>query len=168
MHGDASPTRRPAPRMLRARLPGGGNFAERRGFSNMVDTLNLDIEITPLVVLVAEDELLVRMLAVDALTEEGFVTIEAGTATEALALCKARPEAVDVLFTDIRMPGSMDGLELAHKVRERWPWIIILIASGNIFLSREELPDRAKFFPKPYDMRRVIGTMRELAAAPTH
>jgi two-component system, response regulator PdtaR len=130
----------------------------------MVDTPKPE----PLVVLVAEDEPLLRMLAVDVLTEEGFVTIEAGSATEALTLCKACPEAVDVLFTDVRMPGSMDGLELAHKVHERWPWIVILIASGNIFLSREELPDGAKFLPKPYDMHRVIGVVREMAAASTH
>jgi CheY-like chemotaxis protein len=122
----------------------------------------------PMVVLVVEDEPLLRMMAVDALAEEGFKTMEAGSATEALTLCNARPKAVDVLFTDIRMPGSMDGLELAHKIHERWPWITILIASGNIFLNHEELPDGAKFFPKPYDMRRVIGAVRELAAASVH
>ena len=121
-------------------------------------------EAPPLVVIVAEDEPLLRTLAVETLTEEGFVTIEVSNAAEALAACKAQPEAVDVLFTDIRMPGSMDGLELAYKVRERWPWIPVLLASGNIFLNRRELPEGAKFLPKPYDMRCVVGLLRELSA----
>jgi len=122
-------------------------------------------EAPPLVVVVAEDEPLLRMLAVETLTEEGFVAIEASNAVDALAACKAQPEAVDVLFTDIRMPGSIDGLELAHKVHERWPWIPVLLASGNIFLNPEELPEGARFLPKPYDMRRVVGVVREMAAA---
>ena len=108
------------------------------------------------------------MLAVEVLTEEGFATIEAGSASEALKLCKAQPDAVDVLFTDVRMPGSMDGLELARKVHERWPWMIIVISSGNLSLRGEDLPDGAKFLPKPYDMRRGIGAMREMAAGSTH
>jgi two-component system, response regulator PdtaR len=120
----------------------------------------------PMVVLVAEDEPLLRVMAVDALAEEGFGTLEAGNAAEALAACKAHPDAVDVLFTDIRMPGSMDGLELAHRVRERWPSISVLITSGNIFLSLKELPDGAKFLPKPYDMRQVVRLLRELVDAP--
>ncbi len=119
----------------------------------------------PLVVVIAEDEPLVRILAVDVLTEEGFVTIEAGTAAAALTVCKARPEAIDALFTDIRMPGSTDGLQLAHTVRERWPWISVLIASGNIFLNPKELPNGARFLPKPYDMREVARVLRELVAA---
>jgi two-component system, response regulator PdtaR len=131
-------------------------------------TEKLKSESPHLVVVVAEDEPLLRALAVEALAGEGFTAIEASNAAAALTACKAQPEAVDVLFTDIRMPGSMDGLELAHKVHERWPWIGILIASGNIFLSRKELPDGAKFFPKPYDMDRVIGAVRELAGALTH
>jgi DNA-binding response OmpR family regulator len=122
-------------------------------------------EAPPLVVVVAEDEPLLRMLAVATLAEEGFAAIEASNAADALAACRAQPEAVDVLFTDIRMPGSMDGLELAHKVRERWPWILLLLASGNIFVNRDDLPEGARFLPKPYDMRRVVGIVRELVAA---
>jgi two-component system, response regulator PdtaR len=110
----------------------------------------------PLVAVIAEDEPLVRTLAADVLTEEGFVTIEAGTAAAALTVCKAQPEAIDALFTDIRMPGAMNGLDLAHTVHERWPWISVLIASGNIFLNPKGLPDGAKFLPKPYDMRQVV------------
>jgi two-component system, response regulator PdtaR len=127
-----------------------------------------DPSLPPVVVLVAEDEPVLRALAVEALADEGFVAIEASSAIDALALCKANPEAVDVLFTDIRMPGSMDGLQLACRVKQRWPWISVLVASGNIFVGPDELPDGAKFFPKPYDMQRVIGVMRDLVAASTH
>jgi CheY-like chemotaxis protein len=115
-----------------------------------------------IVVLVAEDEPMLRMLAVDALTEEGLVSLEAGHAAAALDICKARADEFDVLFTDVRMPGPMDGLELAHRVRDRWPRISVVIASGNVFGASDELPAGAHFLPKPYDMRRVIGLIRQL------
>ncbi len=116
----------------------------------------------PIVVVVAEDEALLRSLAVDALTDEGLVAIEAGNATAALDICRARAAEVDVLFTDIRMPGSIDGLELAHRVHERWPAISIVVASGNVFVPVRALPDGTRFLPKPYDMRRVVDLIREL------
>ena len=116
----------------------------------------------PLVAVIAEDEPLLRTLAVEALEDEGFTTLAAENALAALDLCKARPEAIDVLFTDIRMPGPMDGLQLAHRVRERWPWIAIIVVSGNIFVSRHELPDGARFLPKPYDLHRIADTIREM------
>jgi two-component system, response regulator PdtaR len=139
------------------------NFRFDRYFSVMIDPSP-----PPMVVLVAEDEPVLRALAVEALADEGFVAIEASSAADALAVCKANPEAVDVLFTDIRMPGSMDGLQLACRVRERWPWISVVVASGNIFVRPDELPDGAKFLSKPYDMQRVIGVMRDLVAASAH
>jgi CheY-like chemotaxis protein len=116
----------------------------------------------PLVAVIVEDEALLRTLATEALEDEGFTTFAAENALVALDICKARPEAIDVLFTDIRMPGPMDGLELAHRVRERWPWVAILIASGNIFVSRDELPEGARFLPKPYDLHRIAGVIRQL------
>src|ERR1700710_986255 len=102
-----------------------------------------------MVVVVAEDEVLLRMHAVEALNEEGFVGIEAGHAPAALDIGKSRADEIDVLFTDIRMPGSMDGLELAHRVRERWPRISVVIVSGNLFVNADELPAGARFLPKP-------------------
>ena|SRR5258708_29223509 len=116
----------------------------------------------PIVVVLAEDEVLLRMLAVNALEEEGFVAIEVGSAIAALDIVKARADDVDVLFTDIRMPGPMDGLELAHRVRERWPAISVVITSGNLFVPAHELPAGTRFLPKPYDMRRVVDLIREL------
>ena len=114
----------------------------------------------PIVVVLAEDETLLRLLAVEALTEEGFVAIDVGNGLAALDICKARADDVDVLFTDIRMPGPMDGLELAHRVRECWPWISVVITSGNLLAP--ELPAGTRFLPKPYDMTRVIELFREL------
>lgn len=116
----------------------------------------------PIVVLVAEDEVLVRMVAADALRDEGFVALEAGNATAALDICEARADEVDVLFTDIRMPGPMDGLELARRVREQWPRISVVMASGNLSVPVQELPAGARFLPKPYQMRRVVDLIREL------
>jgi len=116
----------------------------------------------PIIVLVTEDDSLLRMLAVDVLIEEGFVTLEAGHATAALDICRSRSGEIDVLFTDVRMPGAMDGLELAHRVHERWPGISVLIASGNIFVSPGALPSGAKFLSKPYDMRQVVDLIRAM------
>src|SRR5213078_4635470 len=110
----------------------------------------------PIVVVVAEDEPLLRMLAVEALSESGLVAIEAGHASAALDICKSRADEIDVLFTDVRMPGSMDGLELAHRVHERWPGISVVIVSGNLYVGRGELPDGARFLTKPYDLQRVV------------
>jgi two-component system, response regulator PdtaR len=96
------------------------------------------------------------------LSETGLVAIEAGHATAALDICRSRADEVDVLFTDIRMPGSMDGLELAHRVRERWPRISVVIASGNRFVSADALPAGARFLAKPYDMQRIVDLIQEL------
>jgi DNA-binding NtrC family response regulator len=113
-------------------------------------------------VVIAEDEVLLRTLAVEDLEDAGFRTFAAENAVAALDICKSRHEMIDVLFTDIRMPGSMDGLELAHRVHERWPDIAIIIVSGNIFVSRDELPEGARFLPKPYDMHKIVDIVRLL------
>jgi CheY-like chemotaxis protein len=102
-----------------------------------------------IVVLAVEDEPLLRMYAVDAFEDAGFAVIEAGDAAEALALLGKHPE-VSVLFTDIQMPGPLDGMELARQVYERRPDVQIVITSGNIRPSPEEIPDHGSFVPKPY------------------
>ena len=116
----------------------------------------------PVVVVVAEDETLVRELAADALRDEGWVVIEAGHASAALAICKARTVGIDVLFTDVRMPGAMDGVELARCVHERWPGISIVIASGNLVVPAHDLPEGTRLLSKPYDLRHVVDLIREL------
>jgi CheY-like chemotaxis protein len=105
--------------------------------------------ISPLV-LVVEDEPLVRMTAADELDEAGFRVLEAMNADEALKVLEARYDEVQVLFTDVHMPGSMDGMELAEQVHQRWPHILLLISSGRAQPDPDEIPDHGRFLPKPY------------------
>ena len=93
-------------------------------------------------VLVVEDEPLLRMHAVDIVEDAGFVAIEARDADEAIAILEKRAD-VTLLFTDIQMPGSMDGLKLAHAVRDRWPPIKIVVVSGQMQLTQNDLPATA-------------------------
>lgn len=116
------------------------------------------------VVLIVEDEPLLRMLAVDVVEEAGFVGLEARNADEAVALLCSRPD-ISVLFTDIDMPGCMDGLELAHAVRQRWPLIKILIASGHIRLPVSELPSNSCFVGKPYKAAAIVAELRSLVGS---
>jgi CheY-like chemotaxis protein len=104
----------------------------------------------PPLVLVVEDELLVRMTAVDELEETGFQVLEATNADEALKILEAHSDEVQVLFTDVHMPGSMDGMELAEEVHRRWPHILLLISSGRAQPDPDEIPDHGRFLPKPY------------------
>jgi two-component system, response regulator PdtaR len=116
-------------------------------------------------VLVAEDEALIRMMAIDALCNAGFRVLEAQHAHDALALLEAQADGIHLLFTDIHMPGSMDGLDLAHHVHGQWPWIALLIASGQRQPMPAELPPGCRFLPKPYDLDHVIGHARTLTSA---
>lgn len=117
------------------------------------------------VVVVAEDDVLIRMTAVDALTDAGFAVIEAVQAEEALRILATQANAVHALFTDIQMPGRMTGLELAHHVRDQWPWIALLVASGNFRPSPAAMPAGSRFLPKPYDPDHVVRHVRELLDA---
>ncbi len=103
-----------------------------------------------LVVLVVDDELLVQMTAVDELEEAGFYVLEAANTDVALMVLEARSDDVHVLFTDVNMPGSMDGMALAEKVHQRWPHIRLLISSGYARPHPDEIPDHGHFVPKPY------------------
>jgi len=100
-------------------------------------------------VLLVEDEPIIRAVGTDALEEAGYEVIEARDADEAVRLLEMLGE-VHVLFTDIRMPGSMDGLELAKFVHERWPKVKILVTSGDTWPQTAQLPDDGHFLPKPY------------------
>jgi DNA-binding NtrC family response regulator len=129
-------------------------------------TKMLETPARPVVVVITEDEALLRTVAAEVLNDEGFTTIEAEDAAVALKICELRADEIDVLFTDIRMPGRMNGLELAHRVRERWPWISVIIVSGNSGVHRDELPEGTRFLPKPYDMRRVVDLIGALPWRP--
>jgi len=115
------------------------------------------------VVLIVEDELCVRLNAVFHLEEAGFDTLQAAGADEAIALLEARKD-IKVVFTDINMPGSMDGLRLAHAIRHRWPPVELVLTSGQSRVRNEDMPERGLFLGKPYDGDQLVRTVRSLAA----
>jgi CheY-like chemotaxis protein len=117
-----------------------------------------------LVVLVVEDEPLMLMDALDVVTEAGFQAIGAKNADEAIRILETRAD-IRVVFTDVNMPGSMDGIKLAHAVRDRWPPIEIIVTSGlTVENVQELLPERGIFFPKPYTPAQVASALKRLAA----
>jgi CheY-like chemotaxis protein len=118
----------------------------------------------PTVVVVVEDEILLRLLAVDTLTDAGFAVVEARHAAEALAHLEAEAETVDVLFTDIQMPGEMDGLELAHHAFRHWPWIALMITSGGATAAAAAFPAGSRFFAKPYILEHIVAHIQTLTA----
>jgi two-component system, response regulator PdtaR len=117
--------------------------------------------VSPLV-LVVEDEFLVRMNAVSLLEEAGFGVLEASNADDAIALLESRQD-IRIVFTDINMPGSMDGLRLAHAIRNRWPPVELVLASGRMGVRNEDMPARGLFLSKPYDPTELVEVVRSLA-----
>src|ERR1700728_1148678 len=113
-------------------------------------------------ILIVEDEPLVRLCAVETIETAGFEVIEAANADEAIEILESRND-IRVIFTDIHMPGSMDGLKLAHAVRHRWPPIKIIVTSGREYLSEHDLPEGGRFFPKPYAPVQVQAALRKWA-----
>jgi CheY-like chemotaxis protein len=111
-------------------------------------------------VLIVEDEPLVRLDAVQSIEDAGFDVIEAADADEAIRILETRSD-IRVVFTDIHMPGSMDGLKLAHAVRNRWPPIKIIVTSGHGPVSAQDLPEGGRFFAKPYEATQITDTIRE-------
>ena len=110
-------------------------------------------------VLVVEDEMMLRMRAVDIVQDAGFIPVEAVNADEALAILESRSD-IELLFTDIQMPGSIDGLKLAHAVHERWPAIKIILVSGKLTPTDAETPALSRFFGKPLEMKQMIAEMQ--------
>jgi CheY-like chemotaxis protein len=96
------------------------------------------------------------------LRDAGFTVLEASNADDAIVALETHPE-VNILFTDIDMPGSMDGLKLSAAVRKRWPPVQIIVTSGHMKVRQEDLPEAGRFFSKPYDFSTLISTMRALA-----
>src|SRR6202158_2025439 len=112
-------------------------------------------------VLVVEDEMMLRMRAVDMVEDAGFTPIEAINADDALAILESRSD-IELLFTDIQMPGSMDGLKLAYAVHERWPLIRIILVSGQLKLTDNDKPPNSRFFGKPLDVKQMIAEMHDM------
>ena len=114
----------------------------------------------PKEVLVVEDEPLTRMVAADALTDRGIMAWEAGDANEALHMLEQHPR-IGVVFTDVNMPGEMNGLFLAHEVSARRPDVTLILTSGAVRLNDDELPDHGTFLPKPYRTERLVNMVSE-------
>jgi DNA-binding response OmpR family regulator len=102
------------------------------------------------------------MYAADVLQEAGFEVLEAGDAKEALRLMEVRPD-IRILFTDIQMPGPLNGIELARKVHEQWPNVLLLITSGDQRPLESDIPDHGHFVAKPYGARQVVNEIGALA-----
>jgi len=115
-------------------------------------------------ILIVEDSGLIRLDAVEMAAREGFLVFEASNADDAIVILEAHPE-IRLVFTDIEMPGSMDGLKLAQYVSRRWPPIKLIIASGKVPREKAELPEGGLFFSKPYRHTEITTAMRTLLAA---
>lgn len=118
--------------------------------------------ITKPVILVVEDQSILRMAAVGVIEDAGFEAVEAEGSTEAIRMLEGRAD-IRILFTDIDMPGGIDGLRLAGLVRDRWPSIGVIITSGMPEPRAEEIPEGGLFFAKPYDLEEVTAAMRNMA-----
>jgi CheY-like chemotaxis protein len=115
------------------------------------------------VILVVDDETIIRWGAVKMVEDAGFEVLEAANADEAIEILESRND-IRVVFTDIHMPGSMDGLKLANAVRDRWPPIEIVVTSGRERPTEEDLPERGRFLPKPYSSASISAALRELTS----
>ena len=121
----------------------------------------MDHAVAPAVVLVVEDEMLLRMRAVDMVEDAGFTSVEAVDADEAVAILESRSD-IALLLTDIQMPGTMDGLGLARSVHERWPPIKIILVSGQLTLANIDIPADSRFFGKPLEAKDLIAEMQSM------
>ena len=111
------------------------------------------------VVLVVEDSALIRIGAVDLVIGAGFEALEASDANEAIRILEARPD-IHLVFTDVGMPGIMDGIRLSHYIRNRWPPVKLIVTSGKMTIDESHLPMEARFFPKPYNESAIVEAMR--------
>ena len=127
--------------------------------------LSMKPETKTLIVLVAEDEALVRQLSVCELEDAGYRVIEAANAGQAIAILETGVP-VDVLFTDVNMPGEMDGIRLVRLVHSRWPQIRLIVTSGRADIPETDLPDHGQFIRKPYRLSEMSEMVGRMAAAP--
>jgi two-component system, response regulator PdtaR len=112
------------------------------------------------VVLIVEDDLLSRMGAAAMIVDAGYDVVEVGNADEAIAILEARSD-IEIIFTDIQMPGSMDGLRLAKYVKGKWPPIKIIATSGRFAICEGDLPEGGVFLSKPYTQSMVTTALQD-------
>jgi two-component system, response regulator PdtaR len=115
-------------------------------------------------VLVVEDEGLVRDASVQQLTDAGYRVLEAESAEQAISILEAGA-AVAVLFTDVNMPGELDGLDLARVVHQRWPAVRLIVTSGGGRVAPKDVPTDGRFLAKPYRLSQLTTLVEELAAS---
>jgi len=121
-------------------------------------------KVTVLTVLVVEDDVLMRMHGIDILEDAGFHVLEATNADDALVILNEGTQ-VHMLFSDIEMPGSMDGIGLAQAVHERWPLIHVLLTSSHHRLHNVSVPGTGQFVRKPWTSQALVGQVQEMIAA---
>jgi len=121
----------------------------------------LDLSRSPAVVLVVEDEMMLRMRAVNMVEDAGYAPVEALDTDEAVSILESRSD-IALMCTDIQLPGSMDGLGLAHTVHKRWPVIKIILMSGQLNPASIDLPPCSRFFGKPLQAWQIIAQMRSM------
>lgn len=113
------------------------------------------------VILIVEDNAVIRMGAVDLVVHAGYEALEASNAEDAIRLLEARTDIV-LVFTDVGMPGTMDGIKLAHYIRNRWPPVKLIVASGRSIVEQSRLPEGTHFFPKPYNDGTIVEQIRRM------
>ncbi len=120
-------------------------------------------ETTQLIILVVEDEPIIRMGAVTILEDAGYLVLEAANADAATRILESRTD-IQGVFTDINMPGTIDGLKLVKAIQSRWPSIRLVLTSGKVFPNAQDLPTNSRFLVKPYDSSDLVTALQELAA----
>ncbi|WP_271022989.1 response regulator [Rhizobium sp. RCAM05973] len=113
------------------------------------------------VILVVEDSAIIRMGAVDLVRSAGYEALEASDADEAIRILESRAN-IDLVFTDVQMPGTMDGIKLSHYIRNRWPPVKLIVASGRAILQESSLPEGSRFFSKPYSDHAIADAMARM------
>ncbi|MBM7046298.1 response regulator [Rhizobium lusitanum] len=116
------------------------------------------------VVLVVEDSAIIRMGAVDLVQSAGYEALEASNADAAIRILESRAD-IDLVFTDVQMPGTMDGIKLSHYIRNRWPPVKLIVASGRAILEESSLPEGSRFFSKPYNNHTIADAMAAMLSS---
>ena len=117
----------------------------------------------PILVLVVDDEAVLRFIASDVLEDHGFRVLEAEDAKAALRVLADHPD-VKVLFTDVNMPGALDGLDLAREAHVRWPAMKLVVTSGRPKPADRDIPDDGRFVAKPYSPDSLVSEIRKALA----
>jgi len=111
------------------------------------------------VVLVVEDEPIIRTETVQMIKDAGYTVLDVPNTNDAMAILKDRRD-IRAVFTEIRVPGQLNGMDLGHAIAERWPWVRLIMTSG--FLKVDNFPAEWRYIPKPYDGAQVTAALRAL------